>query len=93
VEANDVTRGIRIAVAIEVDEDRFTRQGGTRDLSNPFVVRNLIAHGLRAQLDAQSPGTGVPFVNLDFRPDTPLNLVLPPDSKPMEIPTLPTTME
>lgn len=93
IEATDVARGTRIPVTIELDGDKIASQGGKRPIGDPEAFKQMIDLGLRAQLNAQSLVTGLLFVQLDLRPGTPVNLVLPPDSTPMEIPTLPTAME
>lgn len=93
IDAEAVARGIRIPVTIEIDADKVASQGARRDLRDQLVMKNLIELGLRAQLNSQSLVTGLLFVQLDFRPGTPIQLVGPPDSTLMEIPTLQTTME
>ena len=93
VERADVEKGVRIPVSIEIEEDKVALQGGQRKLGDPAQVKQLIDLGLRAQLNAQSLVTGLLFVQLDFYPEKPATFVLPPDSKPLEIPTIPTTME
>ena len=55
------------------------------------LLKPLIAHGLRAQLEMQSFVTGQLMVQLSFLPDTPVQLV--GDGKVPEIPTVPTTMQ
>jgi len=89
----DIARGIRIPVTIEIDRDHIIAQGGKADVGRPADMQRLINLGLRAQLASQSLVTGLLFVQLDFRPDTPITLALPPGSKPAEIPTIPTAME
>ena len=93
VERADVEKGVRIPVSIEIDQDKLALQGGRRKLGDPAQVKQLIDLGLRAQLNAQSLVTGLLFIQLDFHPEKPAIFVLPPDSKPLEIPTMPTTME
>jgi paraquat-inducible protein B len=82
-------QGIQIPVTIEIDNDKVAALGARQQRN----LKELIAYGLRAQLNAQSLVTGLLFVQLDFRPETPAAFVLPPDSKTPEIPTMPTTME
>ena len=93
VQRADVEKGVRIPVFIEIDQDKITLQGGRGNLGDPAQVKQLIDLGLRAQLNAQSLVTGLLFIQMDFYPDRPANFVLPPESKPQEIPTIPTTME
>ncbi len=82
-------QGIQIPVTIEIDDDKVAALGARQQRN----LKELIAYGLRAQLNAQSLVTGLLFVQLDFRPENPAEFVLPPDSKTPEIPTMPTTME
>jgi len=83
-----VAKGMRIPVTIEIDWDRVAAQGGRHR-----PVKELIDAGLRAQLNAQSLVTGLLFVQMDFYPEMPPAFTLPPDSREKEIPTIPTTME
>ncbi|BEQ13446.1 MlaD family protein [Desulfoferula mesophila] len=55
-------------------------------------TKDLIAHGLRAQLQTQSLITGQLVVALDFFPDTPVKLVNP-DGPVIEIPTIPSALD
>jgi paraquat-inducible protein B len=88
-------RDPRIPVIIEIDGDRMTELGATRDLVvTPDMMDRLIREGgLRAQLQSQSLITGQLYIGLDLVPESPLELVLPPGSPYPEIPTLPTTLE
>jgi paraquat-inducible protein B len=66
-------------VIIEIDEDRLKRRGVTDiDLGDPTQVAQLVAEGLRAELATESFVTGVLYVSLDVRPDTPARLVHDP---------------
>ena len=92
VTAERVAEGIRIPVMIEIDNDKILSEGGLS--IDPKRVQRLIDLGLRAQLNSQSLVTGLLFVQLNFFPDTPATLVLPPGGDHLpEIPTIPTTME
>jgi paraquat-inducible protein B len=93
VQRADIEKGVRIPVFIEIDQEKVALQGGRRNLGDPAQVKRLVDLGLRAQLNAQSLVTGLLFIQLDFYPDKPATFVLPPESKPPEIPTIPTTME
>ena len=85
---------LRLPVLIELDLGRMAGLGvmaesiGGKDRS-----KSLIDAGLRGQLQLQSFITGVLFIGLDFFPGSKLELVLPPDSGYLEIPTLPTSLE
>jgi len=92
VDAARVAQGIRIPVVIEVDNDKIVSEGALE--VNKVRLQRLIDLGLRAQLNAQSLVTGLLFVQLNFFPNTPATLVLPPGGGHLpEIPTIPTTME
>ena len=93
VQRADVEKGVRIPVFIEIDQDKIALQGGRGNLGDRAQVKQLIDLGLRAQLNAQSLVTGLLFIQMDFYPDRPAEFVQPPESKPQEIPTIPTTME
>lgn len=86
---------ILIAVVIEVDLRQLAGLGAVRvnELTKPGVFRRAVKRGLRAYLGTESMVTGLLFVALDFKPGTPENLVLPPDSRYLEIPTIPTALE
>jgi paraquat-inducible protein B len=56
------------------------------------ITEELIARGLRAQLNIQSLLTGLLYVELDFRPNTPLNLA-DINSPYIQLPTVPTNLE
>ncbi len=92
-DAETVSQGVRIPVFLEVDPDKLAMQGARRDFRDPKALKELINLGLRAQLNAQSIVTGLLFIQLDFRPDIPATFYLPPDSKDIEIPTMPTALE
>jgi len=83
---------VRIPVIIELDKDRITRQGVRRALTRENLDR-MVDQGLRAQLSTESFLTGVLYVSLDLRPDTPANRVGDPSVSYPEIPTLPTSLE
>src|SRR2546427_2041427 len=78
----------RIPVLVEIDEDRMRELGESRAVaSNQAMVSDLIAQGLRAQLELQSLITGVLYVGLEVIPGSPAKLVLPPGSGYREIPS------
>jgi paraquat-inducible protein B len=56
------------------------------------LFKTLIERGLRAQLATQSLVTGQLFIQMVFRPDTPVRLVGGVSEAP-ELPTIPTTMQ
>jgi paraquat-inducible protein B len=80
----------RIPVFFQVEPGRMTQEGQPVKAEGQ-LLKPLIAHGLRAQLEMQSFVTGQLMVQLGFYPDTPVKLV--GDGKVPEIPALPTTMQ
>lgn len=82
---------IRIPVVIALDENRVVRQGELRDPGQ--TLRALIKQGLRGQLAIESLVTGLSYVALDMLPNTKAHFVLPPNSRYLEIPTVPTAFE
>jgi len=74
-----VDLNIRIPVVIEVEPSRFVSIGGTLKKytkeEREFLIKTLIARGLRAQLEMQSFVTGQLAVGLAFHPGTSQRLV------------------
>ncbi|HVN90820.1 MAG TPA: MlaD family protein [Candidatus Binataceae bacterium] len=88
------TPSLLIPVVINLNSKTTVHEGtGRLELDDPEVVRNLVAKGLRGQIASESIVTGVLYVSLDIRPDTPAHFLSPPDSAYPEIPTLPTAFE
>ena len=87
-------RTVQLPVIIELDEKQFVGLGGRRRTMNPKQLKRLIDAGLRARLNTESLLTGLLYVDLDFYPDSPANLVLKPgQTRYLEIPTVPTQFE
>ena len=87
---------IRIPVIIEIDNTKFiSRQTGKAMMGNDDNIDKLVEAGLRAQLQLQSLLTGQLFIQIDFLPNTPVNLVEYKKSRwaPQEIPTIPSPKE
>ena len=89
-----------IPVHVEIEEGRVTDAStGEPDVSatsKEFTreVQALIDDGLRAKLELESLVTGKLYVEFDFYPNTPINLVgLELEHAVMEIPTIPSTKE
>jgi paraquat-inducible protein B len=85
---------IRIPVIIQINPESFLRSEQMVTQMSTQSKRNLdklIKAGLRAQLQLQSLLTGQLFIQLDFYPGTPADLV--GDDKYPEIPTIPTPIE
>lgn len=77
-----------MVVESEINGDNVQR---TRDRSSD-LVEELIARGLRAQLNSQSLLTGLLYSQLDFHPGSELVLV-PLETPYIQIPTIPTELE
>jgi paraquat-inducible protein B len=90
----DSEADIRIPVTIEINPANFIRSdqmiGQMADTRSDRLA-GLIAAGMRAQLQLQSLLTGQLFIQLDFYPGTPVDLV--GDKRYPEIPTIPTPIE
>ncbi|HEY5734333.1 MAG TPA: MlaD family protein [Gammaproteobacteria bacterium] len=88
-------RSQRFMVPVQAELSPHTVQGEGGDdveLGEPETTRELVHRGLRAQLRMQSLLTGQLYVDLDFHPEKPANLLgLHP--KISEIPTIPTTVQ
>jgi paraquat-inducible protein B len=83
----------RIPVIIDLETEKLVKRGAAMNLDDPATVAQAIKRGLRGQLNVESLVTGLLYVDLDFRPDTPANFYMGPDSPYPEIPTVPTTLE
>jgi paraquat-inducible protein B len=91
IDAQVIARGIRIPVVMQIDNQKLSEEGGGP--LDRARLKHLIDLGLRAQLVSESLVTGLLAVQLNFLPDTPQTYVMPPDSSPPEIPTVPTSLE
>lgn len=80
-----------IPVYVEIDQQKIAPIGGDDGYDEQFLLA-LIEKGLRAQLQLQSFVTGLLMVNLDFYPNTPIQLVGLENRHP-EIPTIPSSLE
>jgi paraquat-inducible protein B len=79
---------ILMLVTADFQEDAIQRIGK----SNEDVTEELIERGLRAQLNTQSLLTGLLYVQLDFYPDSEINLA-DIDTPHYQFPTIPTELE
>jgi len=85
---------LRLPVIIGIDREMITQRGGTGHALSQPGLEDMVARGMRAQLDTESLLTGLLFVDLDLHPNAPLNLALIPGSGDLrEIPTVPTNLE
>jgi paraquat-inducible protein B len=79
-------------VIIEVQPEKFQLEKGQKRGKPGESLPALIDRGLRAMLSMQSFITGQLMIELDFFPDTPVNLKNV-DNDYLEIPTIPSTTE
>ena len=84
---------IRIPVWYTTDVDTVSKYRGTPFRLDRKRLDELIAAGLRAQLQTESFVTGVLYVGLDFFPESPALLERAADRDVLEIPAMPTTIE
>ncbi|MGO9267372.1 MAG: MlaD family protein [Candidatus Binataceae bacterium] len=85
---------LSIPVIISLESGTVVHEGsGFLALDQPAVVKDLVQHGMRGQLATESIVTGILYVSLDMRPNTPIHLLAPPNSTYPEIPTVPTQFE
>lgn len=82
------TAELIMLVESEISGDNIRRMGTNAE----NLTEELIARGLRAQLNTQSLLTGLLYVQLDFHPDSELVLA-PIDSPYLQIPTIPTDLQ
>jgi paraquat-inducible protein B len=85
--------GVRIPVWYTVDVDTISGYQGRPFRLDRQLLDELIAAGLRAQLQTESFVTGVLFLGLDFFPDSPVVLKLTGQPEVFEVPVMPTTIE
>jgi paraquat-inducible protein B len=86
----------QIPVIIEIDNTKFiSRETGKPRMDDDDSIDDLVAAGMRAQLQLQSLLTGQLFIQIDFYPDTEAVLVGSERSSWLyhEIPTIPTPIE
>jgi paraquat-inducible protein B len=89
----DLGEEARIPVWVEIDNRKIVARGAAGWPRSREKLKEAIERGLRAQLNSQSLVTGLLFVQLDYRPETPVVLISPPEEGLNEIPTIPTTLE
>lgn len=88
LDAQDLS--VRVPAYLQLERRRIREIGGT--IPEGDLIPELIARGLRAQLQLQSIVTGQLSVQLDILPDRPARYVDPVGEFP-EIPTIPSTMQ
>ena len=75
-------------VESEIRDENVRRVGANTE----SLTEELISRGLRAQLNTQSLLTGLLYIQLDFHPDSEINLANI-ESPYLQIPTIPTELE
>ena len=93
---NEEKSDIRIPVFIEIDNTKFIRpKAGKSLIGDDGSIAGLVDAGLRAQLQLQSLLTGQLFIQIDFLPNTPANLLEYNKSRwaLQEIPTIQSPIE
>jgi len=83
----------RIPVWFDVDLKQLSELRGRAVRLDRARLDELIAQGLRAQLQTESFVTGVLYVGLDFFPGSPIALVHAERADIFEVPTMPTALE
>jgi len=85
---------LRLPVIVDIDGSQLRAMGGTGQALTKPGFEEIVARGLRAQLNVESLLTGLLYVDLDLHPNAPLVLALEPgSSRYREIPTVPTDFE
>ncbi len=80
---------VTMAVMGEIDPNSMQISGSVGD----SIHDELVARGLRAQLNTQSLLTGLLYVQLDFHPDTQVEMKTLENYPYPQIPTIPTELE
>jgi paraquat-inducible protein B len=82
-----------VPVEYEIDVARLTTElGGFLQLNEDTVLRAQIADGLRAQLQMESIVTGLLYIELTYRPDSPEPERVSRTTAHLEIPTTPSLL-
>ena len=83
------TVDVIMVVEAEITSQNIRRLGNS---AGEDLTEELIARGMRGQLNTQSLLTGLLYVQLDFFPDTPVNLA-DIETDYVQVPTVPTELE
>jgi paraquat-inducible protein B len=84
----------RLPVIVGIERSMIIQRGGTGHALSQPGLEDLVARGMRAQLDTESLLTGLLFIDLDLHPNAPLDLALVPGSGSLrEIPPVQTNLE
>jgi paraquat-inducible protein B len=79
-------------VIMEIEANFDAKNIHRKGIADTNLTEELISRGLRAQLNSQSLLTGLLYIELDFHPESTLNLV-DIDSPYLQLPTIPTNLE
>jgi paraquat-inducible protein B len=82
----------KASVIMLVEADFDAKNIRTQGSANANLIEELIARGLRAQLNSQSLLTGLLYIELDFHPESAL-ILADIDSPYMQLPTIPTNLQ
>jgi paraquat-inducible protein B len=92
-------RIFRIPVYIELEPNRLTEVCCAEETSQmarkrylATMINKLVDRGLRARVEQESLVTGLLYVQLDFFPGTPINLV-GTEAEVVELPTIPSSLQ
>jgi paraquat-inducible protein B len=93
IQINQVDKTFLVLVEYDVDLRRLTTEIGTfLKLDEADVLARQIADGLRAQLQMESLVTGILYIELTYRPDSPPPFQVARRSIHPEIPTTPSLL-
>jgi len=93
LDAENAFNQFRIPVIIDLETDKLVKRGAATNLEDSAKMAQAVKRGLRAQLNVESLVTGLLYVDLDYRPDTPAKFYMGADSPYPEIPTVLTKLD
>lgn len=80
-------------VYVEIDPEKFEREGGLSNLLAEPPIKRMIERGLRGQLQSYSLITGQKNIELEFRPSYPARYTKEEEGGVDEIPTIPSQFD
>src|SRR3954447_9912955 len=94
LEYDAATHKLGVPVTLDIEPQRIAVRGGTGGPREPYAtMRNLVAQGLRAQLETGNLLTGELVVELAFRPEAPPAELKTDAGSVAEIPSVPADLE
>src|SRR5689334_3590074 len=94
LEYDPATHKLGIPVTLDLEPQRIAIRGGTEAPRQPYAaMRNLVAQGLRAQLESGNLLTGDLVVELGFHPEAPPAELKTDAGSVAEIPSVPADLE